>query len=93
MIVEWQHEPKTFWFEGIRRGCVSYLPDFKITYNDGSNEWVEVKGYMDAKSRTKIKRFRKYFPEESLRVVDATWYKANAPKLSLIVDGWEKSTT
>jgi hypothetical protein len=89
MIKEWEHEPLTFWFEGIKRGCVTYLPDFKVTNNDGTHEWMEVKGHMDAKSKTKINRFRKFFPQEKLRLIDAKWYKANRQKLSLIIPGWE----
>ena len=26
-IKDWQHEPKTFWFEGIKRGTNNYKPD------------------------------------------------------------------
>lgn len=83
-FLDWQHEPKTFWFEGIRRGCVSYKPDFRIDKADGISFWVEVKGQMDAKSVTKIKRFKKYFPEESLVVLDSNWFKAHLPELSRI---------
>ena len=90
MISDWLHEPKTFWFDGIKRGCVTYLPDFKVINLDGSHEWIEVKGFMDAKSKTKINRFRKYFPEESLRIVGAAWYKANGAKLSIVIPEWEK---
>ena len=84
MILEWEHEPKTFWFENIRRGVRSYLPDFKVTNLDGSHYWVEVKGYMDAKSKTKIKRLSKYYPEEELRVVDGDWFKKNGKKLCFV---------
>lgn len=90
MIKEWEHEPQTFWFEGIRRGCVSYLPDFKVTELDGNHYWIEVKGFMDAKSFTKIKRFKKFFPNESLRIIDAKWYNLNVKKLCNIVPDWEK---
>lgn len=73
-IQDWDHEPQTFWFNAIKRGVRSYLPDFKVTNIDGSWYFVEVKGYMDAKSRTKIKRFRKYYPEEQLIVIDKEWF-------------------
>src|ERR1700751_1727687 len=63
-ILDWEHEPKTFWFEGIKRGCVSYKPDFRVIELNGSSIWYEVKGYYDTKSITKHKRFAKYFPEE-----------------------------
>jgi hypothetical protein len=87
-IKDWEHEPQTFWFEGIRRGCVSYLPDFKIICNDDTHFWVEVKGYMDPKSQTKIRRFRKYFPKEELQIVDMNWFKKNG-HLSKVIMGWE----
>lgn len=73
-IKDWSYEPETFWFKGVKRGCVSYKPDFKVTEADGSHYWVEIKGYMDAKSATKIKRFRKYFPNEKLYVLQKEWF-------------------
>jgi len=75
-IKDWSYEPYTFWFEGIRRGCVTYLPDFKVIRLDGSHYWVEVKGWMNPKSKTKIKRFGKYFPEEKLVIIDRKWFKS-----------------
>jgi len=77
-ITEWLFEPQTFWFHEIKRGTCSYLPDFKVTRPDGSHYWVEVKGYMDAKSKTKIKRFRKYYPDEELQVVESKWFENQA---------------
>ena len=37
-IRDFFHEPKCFWFNGIKRGVVSYLPDFQIIHNNGSEE-------------------------------------------------------
>ena len=88
-ILEWDHEPKTFWFEGIKRGCVSYKPDFRITRMDKTVYWVEIKGYMDSKSATKIRRFKKYFPNENLIVVDKKWFNQNNSKMRLLVKGWD----
>lgn len=89
-IHSWEYEPKTFWFEGIKRGCVSYKPDFCIIEKHPVDfYWVEVKGYMDAKSLTKIKRFRKYFPNETLIIIDSNWFKRNSGKLKGLVPGWE----
>lgn len=87
-ILDWEHEPKTFYFEGIKRGTTNYKPDFKVTFPSGNHEWIEVKGYMDSKSVTKIKRMAKYFPEEKLRVVDGTWFKTNSPMLKKVLKGW-----
>ena len=88
-IIDWLHEPQTFWFESIKRGVRSYLPDFKVILLDGTHEWHEVKGYMDSKSLTKIKRLKKYYPEEKLIVVDSDWFKRNK-NISYILIGWEK---
>ncbi len=59
--IEFQHEPRTFLFLGIRRGNVSYMPDFYLPKED---RWVEVKGWFDPSSKTKLKRFKKYYPEQ-----------------------------
>lgn len=73
-IIEWLYEPDTFWFDKIKRGTRCYLPDFKVKHLDGSIEYVEVKGYMDKKSATKIKRMRIYHPDIKLRVVTKAWF-------------------
>lgn len=67
-IKDWAHEPKVFYFLKIKIGIRSYTPDFKVFENDGSHYYVECKGYMDNKSRTKINRFRKYYPQEKLKL-------------------------
>jgi hypothetical protein len=82
VIKAWEHEPEVFWFNEIKRGVRSYCPDFKITNPDGSHYWVEVKGYMDAKSKTKIRRFRKYYPQEKLVIIDKEWFEKNYGKKS-----------
>ena len=88
-IKDWQYEPKTFWFEKIKRGVRSYKPDFLITRNDGSEYYEEVKGYMDKKSATKIKRMRIYYPDISISVLDNSRYKA-LKKTSSLFKEWGK---
>ena len=88
-IKNWLHEPDVFWFDGIMRGCVSYLPDFKIVNIDDSIEYHEVKGWMDDRSSTKIKRMAKYFPEIKLIVIREKQYKEILCKLSPLIAGWE----
>lgn len=88
MIANWIYEPKIFWFDGIKRGCVSYKPDFLVEEIDGSHYWVEVKGYMDKKSATKIKRFRKYFPHEILFVIEESWFKDQSKKFKGFIKDW-----
>ncbi len=88
-ILSWEHEPKTFWFEDVKRGTVSYLPDFSVATKDGKIEYHEVKGWMDARSKTKIARMRKYYPEVKLVVVDAKSYRKLAALVRLTIAGWE----
>lgn len=89
-LVGWGYEVETFWFEGIKRGSRSYTPDFRLELPDGSVEWHEVKGYMDAKSKTKIGRFHRYYPKERLVILDGEWFEAfrtsGGPALCV---GWE----
>lgn len=89
-ILEWEHEPKTFWFEGIKRGVRSYLPDFRVTTKSGGEEWHEVKGWMDGKSKTKIKRMAKYHPSEKLIIIDQARYKQISKSFSAMIAGWAK---
>ena len=76
-IIEYFHEPKCFWFPNIKRGIRSYLPDFLVIHKNGSEEWVETKGYLDTKSQTKMKRMAKYYPEVRIRLVGKEWFKEN----------------
>jgi hypothetical protein len=87
-ITEWFHEPQTFYFDGIKRGTNNYKPDFKVLFPSGREEWYEVKGYMDAKSKTKIKRMAKYYPYIVLNIIDKEWFKKNSKTLKSIIKEW-----
>jgi hypothetical protein len=87
-ILSWDYEVDRFEFKGIKRGVLTYLPDFKIFKNNGDIEYHEVKGYMDAKSKTKIKRMRIYYPQIKLLVIDGACYRDIKTKMSRIIKGW-----
>lgn len=74
-IDSWQYEVDTFWFEKIKRGVRSYTPDFKVV-KKGLVEYHEVKGYMNPKSITKLKRMRIYYPEVKMVLIDEPVYKS-----------------
>lgn len=88
-ISDWKHEPETFWFDGIKRGCMSYLPDFKVTESNGSIAYHEVKGWMDDRSKTKIKRMAKYHPNVKLIVIDSKSYASIKKVMQPIIKDWE----
>lgn len=89
VITDWTFEEDTFWFEGVKRGVRSYTPDFKVWRPDTSFYYVEVKGWMDTKSATKIKRMAKYHPKVELQVLDAKAYNEIERKLGGAIPHWE----
>jgi hypothetical protein len=88
-IRDWQHEPETFWFHEIKRGSRTYLPDFRVWENNGISMLHEVKGWMDSRSKTKLKRMAKYYPEHKIILIDAPQYKAIRLKMMRLIAGWE----
>lgn len=87
-ITGWAYEAETFEFP-VRRGSRFYTPDFRVTNPDGSVEYHEVKGYMDAKSATKIRRFRKYYPGHKLILIEADTYYDMGAKIGKALPNWE----
>ena len=88
-IFKWDYEPDTFWFEGIKRGCRFYTPDFKVWETEQSVPYyVEVKGWMDQKSRTKLDRMKRYHPAVQIVLVTATEYK-QLKNIARLIPGWE----
>lgn len=55
------YEHHEFEFKEIKRGSRFYKPDFFLAVSDC---WVEVKGWFRKTDKTKLKRFKKYYPEE-----------------------------
>lgn len=88
-FIKWEYEVDIFWFEKIKRGVVSYKPDFKVYNLDGTIEYHEVKGWMDDRSKTKIKRMAKYYPQVKLYIIDSKIYKDIKNKLSRLIEYWE----
>lgn len=88
-IKSWLHEPTTFWFEKIMRGTRSYLPDFLVTGLDDSEEYHEVKGWMDDKSITKLKRMRIYHPDVRIKLVEKKEYMEIGRDHSQSILDWE----
>ena len=90
-ILKWAYEPETFWFEKIKRGVRSYRPDFRVWENDGASNLHEVKGWMDARSKTTLKRMAKYYPSETIILIRERDYNSIARQVSSLIEGWEHS--
>lgn len=90
VVESWEFEPETFWFHEIKRGTRSYLPDFRVKYrSDPRPVYVEIKGWLDARSKTKITRFRKYYPQHKLEFVGKKEYYAIRNKWGSSIPAWE----
>jgi hypothetical protein len=59
--IAWEYEPRRF----TLADC-TYLPDF---YLPAVNEYWEVKGWLDPRSRDKIEQFRRLYPDVTLKVL------------------------
>lgn len=88
-VTAWEYEPETFYFPDQKRGVLSYTPDFRITWCDGRQEWIEIKGYMDSKSRSRAKKMAKHHPGVEITLIDAKAYRAIANKVSDFIPNWE----
>jgi len=89
LIKEWHYERDTFYFENIKRGTRSYTPDFKVINIDDTFYYVELKGYMNQVSRTRMKRMEKYYPEIKVEMIEKKEYREIAEKYSDKIENWE----
>lgn len=88
-IRDWLYEPDIFKFEKIKKGTMYYCPDFRLLLLNSKYEYHEVKGYMDQKSKVKIKRFVKYYPHVSIKLVDKNWFDKNREGCKAIIADWD----
>jgi hypothetical protein len=89
-ISRWEYELDRFDFASIKRGTRSYTPDFKVwDTEDSVPYYYEVKGWMDAKSKTRLKRMAKYYPDIKVIVFGAKEYRDLTKKMSKIIPNWE----
>lgn len=92
-IFDWAYEADTFWFHKILRGTRSYKPDFKVWDREGAEpHYVEVKGWMDQKSKTKLARMAKYYPDIRVELFGAKDYRG-LKNLAPVIPGWEYDST
>jgi len=59
--IKWEYEPKTFFYNGVRKGAISYTPDIYLPEQD---IWIEIKGYLRPQDKSKIRKMKEFFPEE-----------------------------
>ena len=88
--INWFYEPREYKFEKIKRGTKYYKPDFYLPAPQ--RLFIEVKGgYLRPSDKTKLRRFKKYYPEEftRLRFIIPDKYsrsKANGEMIKFLCD-------
>jgi hypothetical protein len=87
-ILRWEYEPDEFEFP-IKRGTRFYIPDFKVFETSGAIVYHEVKGWMDAKSKTKLDRMSRHHPNVKVIVIDKAAYGSIARTLGKTIENWE----
>lgn len=88
IVKTWGYELLRFTFDKETRGCRDYTPDFRVIWADGRDEWHEVKGWMDAVSKSKLKKMARYYPAERVVIIGPAEYRAIAKQFSGL-PGWE----
>lgn len=84
---EWEYETKQFWFNKIKRGTRCYIPDFYLPKED---MFIEVKGWMDQKSLTKMKRMAKYYPNIKIEIWNGDTFKVFKKQgMHKLIKDWE----
>jgi hypothetical protein len=89
-IHKWDYEVDTFWFNEIKRGTRTYTPDFKIwEHLDSEPYYIEIKGWMDKKSQTKLKRMQKYYPAIKVVLIQKKEYDSIKKSVKPLIPFWE----
>ncbi len=84
-----EFEPHLFTCQdGLPKG-VNYLPDFRLTYHDNSQSYVEVKGVLDARSKKLLKIMRTCRPDIKIYMFGQKEYEEVKKKYSRSIKGWE----
>ena len=68
--VKWNFEERVFTFPDRKVRPFQYIPDFEVTKGTKLFPvgWYEVKGWMDSKSRGKLRTFKREYPEEAAKM-------------------------
>lgn len=84
----WDYECRRFRFADVGDGVLSYCPDFYLMESD---IWIEVKGWMDEKSKVRLTKMREFYPEEysKLYLIDAQEYSKIQKQYKKIITEWE----
>jgi NUMOD3 motif len=88
-IHRWEFEPDRFKFSVVK-GPRSYTPDFKVWKQEGGDfHYVEIKGWMDEKSRLKCHLMERFYPNVPIYIIGEKEYKNLQREFSSRIERWE----
>ena len=79
--LKWKYEERAFTFDGYKNKPHVYIMDFEVLPSKKKIPsgiecgWVEIKGYMDARSRSKLRRYKANYPEEAAKTIIVIYTK------------------
>lgn len=86
--VKWTYEAKTFRFSNCKSAPYSYKPDFEIVETNEKaishgliKGLYEIKGFLENKAITKLKRFKKYHPTQASKLIMVIQNKTDVEKV------------
>jgi hypothetical protein len=68
------------------------LPRQRVVMECHPSWWAETKGWMDATSKTKLRRMAKYYPLEKVVVIGRKELSGYAKKVGGLIAGWERGS-
>jgi len=88
-IKEWIYEPKPA-FTFPTRANNTYLPDFKVWTENDEIVIYEVKGYLDSRSKIKLNRMAKYYPDIKIQIINSKVMKIIELQFKSLIKNWDK---
>lgn len=83
----WAYEATTFSFEYDGNGVRNYKPDFDV-YKDGKIYHVEVKGWVDEKTKIKMDLMQRFYPNDMIYMMGEKEYRSVKAKYKPIIPQW-----
>lgn len=77
--VAYKFEERTFFFHDYKNRPNQYTPDFEVAseHNKFPSGWYETKGWLDGKSRSKMRRFKKHYPDDFNKTIIVVYRKTD----------------
>lgn len=87
-IKDWEYEPTRFSFMFNEYGVRTYAPDFLVRQDDG-DKLIELKGWVDEKTKSKIKLMKEYYPNINIEIWTEKEYRSIEKEYKAKINTWD----